>query len=351
MDPLIKSQLLYLAELKARGTIICLPTPCVKKFFEKRLVEMGQRTPDSLQALIDSVDGSSIATHLQSFYFDCKVKNLASKTIDVYGERLRNFYRFMQSREVLFEGVDASVIQSYILSMKGKVSDYTVNGRIRVLRLFFNYLQREDLLDNGNPMDRIKLIRAERRLPKIITEEEMQKLLSIPNRRTFTGYRNYIMLLLFWDTMVRLGELLRLKLSDVDLKAGMIKVYGKGRKERCIPLGTTTIKRVHYFLSKHRRDVPGDYLVCREDGHPLPVRSVERILERIGKKAGIKVTPHLLRHSAGTFWIKSGGSSAILQKILGHTTQSTTQLYIHLAGSDVKEWHSRFSPGDRVGAG
>ena len=170
----------------------------------------------------------------------------------------------------------------------------------------------------------------------------------IPNRRTFTGYRNYIMLLLFWDTMVRLGELLGLKVSDVDLKAGMIKVYGKGRKERCIPLGTTTIKRIHYFLSKHRRDIPGDFLVCRVDGHPLPVRSVERILERIGEKAGIKVTPHLLRHSAGTFWIKSGGSSAILQKILDHTTQSTTQLYIHLAGSDVKEWHARFSPGDRV---
>ena len=91
---------------------------------------MGKRTPDSLQALIDSVDGSSIVTYLQSFYFDCKVKNLASKTIDVYGERLRNFYRFIQSREVPFEGVNVSVIQSYILSMKGKVSDYTVNGRI-----------------------------------------------------------------------------------------------------------------------------------------------------------------------------------------------------------------------------
>ncbi|MGB2769224.1 MAG: hypothetical protein WBC88_05820 [Candidatus Zixiibacteriota bacterium] len=80
--------MLYLAELKALPTIICPPTPYVKKFFEKRVVEMGQRTPDSLQALIDSVDGSSIATHLQSFYFDCRVKNLASKTIDVYGERL-----------------------------------------------------------------------------------------------------------------------------------------------------------------------------------------------------------------------------------------------------------------------
>jgi hypothetical protein len=71
---------------------------------------------------------------------------------------------------------------------------------------------------------------------------------------------------------------------------------------------------------------------CSMDAHGLPSQ-----------------TPHLLRHSAGTFWIKSGGSSAILQKILGHTTQSTTQLYIHLAGSDVKEWHSRFSPGDRMG--
>lgn len=237
-----------------------------RKSLKKRVVEMGQRTPDFLQALIDSVDGSSIATHLQSFYFDCKVKNLAPKTIDVYGERLRDFYRFIRSKHISFEDVDTAVVQSYILWMKGRVSDYTVNGRIRVLRLFFNYLCREDLWENGNPMQSIKLIRAERRLPKIITEEQMQRLLRVPNRRTFTGYRNYVMLLLFWDTMVRLGELLRLKVSDVDLKAGMIKVYGKGRKERCIPLGTRTIKRVHYFLSKSRRDIPGDFLVCRATG-------------------------------------------------------------------------------------
>lgn len=78
-------------------------------------------SPDSLIALIDSMEDSNAQAYLQSFYFDCRVKNLASKTIDVYGERLRNFYRFIQSREVPFEGVGASVIQSYILSMKGKV--------------------------------------------------------------------------------------------------------------------------------------------------------------------------------------------------------------------------------------
>jgi integrase len=114
----------------------------------------------------------------------------------------------------------------------------------------------------------------------------MQKLLSVPNRRIFTGYRNYIMLLLFWDTMIRLGELLRLKVSDVDLKAGMIKVYGKGRKERCIRVGTKTIKAIHYFLAKYRRKIPGDSLGCKADGHGLPLRSLEQILERIGKKAG-----------------------------------------------------------------
>ena len=311
---------------------------------------MGQSSTDYLNALIDSLDDSPLKSCLESFYFDCKVKNLAPKTIDVYGERLRNFHRFLESKGIDFEKVDTASIQSYILSMKGRVSDYTVNGRIRVLRLFFNYLERENFLDNGNPMARIKLVRAERRLPRIITVEEMQQVLRVPNRRTFTGYRNYVMLLLFWDTMVRLGELIKLKTSDVDLKAGMIKVYGKGRKERCIPLGAQTIKTIHYFKAKYRSRIQGEHLICKADGQPLPMKGVERILERIGKKAGIKVTPHLLRHSAGTFWIKSGGSSAILQKILGHTTQSTTQLYIHLAGSDVKEWHSRFSPGDRLKA-
>jgi len=176
----------------------------------------------------------------------------------------------------------------------------------------------------------------------------MEKLLAIPNKRTFVGYRNYIMLLLFWDAMIRLSEMLSLKLSDIDLKSGMIKVYGKGRKERCIPLGARSIKAIHYFLMKFRSDIPGEYLICKADGSPFGLRAVEQILDRIGDKAGIKVTPHMLRHSAGTFWIKSGGSSSILQKLLGYTTHSTTQLYIHLAGVDVKDWHNRFSPADRL---
>jgi integrase/recombinase XerD len=316
----------------------------------KRVSQITLFSPDFLRSLIDSLGSSSMKKYLESFYFDCRVRNLTSKTMQGYGERLQNFHRFLESKGISFDKVDKRVIQSYILSMKDKVSDHTVNGRIRVLRLFFNYIRREGLWDNGNPMEDIRLVRAEKRVPGIIGIDEMGKLLSVPNRRTFPGYRNYCMLLLFWDTMIRLGELLSLRVSDVDLKAGMIKVYGKGRKERCIPLGTRSIKALHHFLVKFRSEVPGDYLICRKDGVPLGPRAVQHILRRIGKRAGVKVNPHLLRHSAGTFWIKSGGSSAILQKILGHTTQSTTQLYIHLAGSDVKEWHSRFSPGDRLKA-
>jgi integrase/recombinase XerD len=241
-----------------------------------------------------------------------------------------------------------NTIQTYILSMKDRVSDYTVNGRIRVLKLFFNYICREGLWDSANPMERIKLIRAEERFPKIISIDEMEKLLGVPNKRTFTGYRDYVMLLLLWDTMVRLGELARLRIWDVDLDAGMIKVYGKGRKERCVPLGARTITALHYFQMKYRCKAPGDYLICKVDGLPLSPRGIEQILLRIGRRARIKITPHMLRHSAGTFWIKCGGSATILQKLLGHTTQNTTQLYIHLVGADIKEWHNRFSPADRL---
>jgi site-specific recombinase XerD len=186
---------------------------------------MSSISPDSLKMLIDSVGHSSMRKYLKSFYFDCKVKNLTPKTMDGCGERLENFHRFIQSKDIPFEKVDRHLIQSYILSMKDRVSDYTINGRIRILRFFFNYLQREGLLNNGNPMNGIKLIRAEKKFPRIITMDEMERLLTVPNKRTFVGYRNYIMLLLFWDAMICLSEMLSLKLSDIDYHRSECKKY------------------------------------------------------------------------------------------------------------------------------
>lgn len=312
---------------------------------------MNKMSPDFFKYLLNSSDISDVMFRglVQQFYYNCRVKNLTEKTLSGYGERLSNFYNFLSSQKTLFENVNGKTIQAYIISQKGKVSDHTINGRIRVLKVFFNYLQKDGLWNNGNPMEEISFIKAEQTLKPILGPDQIEKLLAIPSRRTFQGYRNYCIILTFWDSLVRLSELINMKMPDVDLKAGLIKVYGKGRKERIVPIGVKSMKHLHYYWFRFREKISGEYFFCTSKGKPLAIRHVERILERIGKKAGVYVTPHLIRHSAATWWIKTGAQPMYLQNLMGHTSMSVTQKYIHLASiDDLKNHHNRFSPADSL---
>lgn len=312
---------------------------------------MAKSSSDLLKALIESVDKkyTMFKDLLQQFYYQCSVKNLSQITIRGYGDRLTSFYQFLKKRNIPFESVNRSTIEEYVLSLKDRVSDYTVNGRIRVLKLFFNYLVTEGLWDNGNPMEKIKFTKTERKIKPILTPEGIEKLLAVPNKRTFWGYRNFCIILVFWDTLIRLSELINIRLDDVDLKDGLLKVYGKGRKERIVPLGAKTIKSLHYYLIKHRNQIESEYLFCTSRGKPLDQRNVQRILERIGRRVGIHVSSHLIRHSAATWWIREGAQPMYLQNLMGHTSMSVTQKYINLANVDeLKKHHAKYSPADNL---
>lgn len=193
------------------------------------------RKEDALQKLIDlsvssDIDGMFRAA-AEQFYFTCKVKNLTDKTLSTYGERLENFRRFLDLVHVPFDQVEKPTVQRYILSMKDRVSDHTLNDRIRALKTFFKFLVSERIWNGGreNPMDRIQYVRTESKFKPVLQQEEIEKLLKIPNRKNFCGYRNFCMIWVFWDTLMRLSGLINLKTGDVDLQAGTVKVMGKGR--------------------------------------------------------------------------------------------------------------------------
>lgn len=297
-------------------------------------------SPDFFAKLLADAENSELGDWLEHFYYDCRVRNLTSDTLRGYGERLLNFYNFLKHRNL--EKVNRGVIQEYILSLKGKVSDHTVNGRLRVLRAFFRFLEQEGL--TSNPMEKISLIKAENKLKPILTPEHMERLLAVPNKRVFAGYRNFAILLVFWDSLIRLSELTGLKIENVDLKQGLLKVYGKGRKERVVPVGSKTVRALHYYWMKYRRKIRGECFFCQHLGQPLERRNVERALTKIGKQVDIHVTPHLIRHSGATYWIKQGAQPMYLQNLMGHTSMSVTQRYVHLASvDDLKKHHSKFS--------
>ena len=287
---------------------------------------------------------SDIKKYLDAFRFDCQLRNLTNKTLDCYYERLGYLFKYLENRQIPFVEVDRRLIQDFILLTKDSVSDETINGRIRVYRRFFNFLIEDGLWEGSNPMKGIQLLKTVKRVKPVIEIEDIQKILSSIPVKPFENARNRVMVLLFWDGMLRLNEVRNLKLSDVDLEGRLIKVFGKGRKERMVPLGVKTLKAIQQFLIKWRSKYSGENLICMRNGQAIKERHYHKIIQQLGEKSGLKLHPHLLRHSAATWYIRQGGNPVILQKILGHSSLSVTQKYLHLSNEDAVNSYNDFSP-------
>jgi integrase/recombinase XerD len=250
---------------------------------------------------------------LDAFFFQCRVNNLSEKTVTVYAERLLYLARYLSERGIDVGDVTKRTIQEYVVHLQGTVSDSTVNGRVRVFRCFWNYLCEDGVWESPNPCHKVKLIREESKIKPVVTPEQYASVLRRIDRDTFEGFRNYTMMMVMWDSMIRRGELLTLLTDNVDLQAGLLKVMGKGRKERWVPVGPRTLQVLRKYLRSHRRELPGDVLFCSRLGCPLEADYVQKLVTRLGEKSGIRLYPHLIRHSAATSFIRHGGSSAVLQ--------------------------------------
>ncbi len=293
--------------------------------------------------------GNNWNKYLDSFLFDCRVRRLTVSTINVYAERLRHLARYLDAQKIDIENLTKQDLQGYVLSLLGTVSDETVNGRLRAYKRFFNYLEEEEIWeDKPNPTKGLKKIRCERKVKNIVTPTEYEIALSILNRRSFEGYRNFALLLLAWDGMLRRAEIGGLTTEHVDLKAGLVRVYGKGRKWREVPIGAKTIKVFHHYLNRFRTDITGDKFFCTREGKPLSYRHIYQIFERTGKKCGIKLAPLLIRHSAATHYLRLGGSPAILSRIMGHTSLAVTSVYVHLMPTDLVNSYEQYSPANSL---
>jgi len=234
-------------------------------------------------------------------------------------------------------------IQSYLMSIMDKVSPSTVNGRIRVFKVFYRHLMNEGLVEQ-NPMQNIKLVRAEQKIKPVLSPDEMDRVLSGFDRKHFHGARNYCMILLTYDSMVRLNELLTIKLGDIDLNSKLIKVFGKGRKERHVPFSDRTATVLHTYMVRYRKFISGDLLFPMKNGKQITQRRAHRIFSFAGQRASIYLHPHLVRHSSASQFIRMGGNPSVLQKILGHSSLLVTQRYVHLSNEDMNQAYEKFSP-------
>lgn len=311
-----------------------------KKYFEQLLslarLSDGNTYVDKREAMLD-------ADVIQSFYLECRIKNLRPATLKCYADRLSFLTILAAKRHKPIVELDQTEIKSYILHIIDSVSPETVNGRIRVFRVFYNYLHSQKIIPT-NPMDGIGLLKTDQKCKPTLTTDQLTLLLKTYNPRTFLGSRNRNITLTLTDAMIRVGELCNILLDDISLNSGIIQIHHtKARRERPVPISFATAKSIHSYLVRFRRQLPGQHLFCYRDGQRMREQHIARLFNRSADLLGFKVYAHLLRHTGATEYLRRGGNLAVLQIILGHADPRMTQEYIHLDKRDFID-HDKFSP-------
>jgi site-specific recombinase XerD len=233
------------------------------------------------------------------------------------------------------------------------ISGHTINCYLRSIRNFFSWLVSENII-TINPFDQVKIPRPPRKVIPTFSNYQIQQLLSVIDASTADGYRDYTIILTLLDTGLRVSEMCSLRLSDLRLEDGMLKVLGKGNKERLIPIGKHVQRLLWRYISRYRPEpaLPNsDLLFLTMDGRPLTKDRVDKIMTYYGRKAGlagVRCSPHTLRHTAAVSFLRNGGDVFSLQRMLGHASLEMTRRYCELADIDVKKAHATASPVDNL---
>lgn len=231
-------------------------------------------------------------------------------------------------------------LKNYLYNLKESSS--TKSHYITVLKSFYNYLLDEEIIKT-NPCENIKMPKREKKLPKYLTIEEVDNLLNIRCLKP-KDYRNKAMLEVLYGTGIRITELLDLKLSNISNEDSIIKVMGKGSKERIIPVSDITLKYLNEYINNYRAFLTNesginDYVFLNYNGTRMTRQGFTKILKEITARAGIKkdVSPHMLRHSFATHLLNNGADLRVIQELLGHESITTTEIYSHVSKAKIKD--------------
>ncbi len=244
----------------------------------------------------------------------------------------------------------AEDLRFYFLGKKqGGMSARSVRRKASSLRGLFRFLQKEGYMQE-NPTELLEVPRLGSPLPKNLTLDEVERLLAQPDPAEPLGVRNQAMLELLYATGLRVSELLALRLQDINLEVGYVVAYGKGKKERLVPVGEVALEKIKEYLSTARprlaKAVRTPHVFLNRSGRRLTRQGFWKLLHRYALQAGItsSVTPHVLRHSFATHLLERGADLRSVQLMLGHASISTTQIYTHLNRERLKEIYQRHHP-------
>lgn len=281
----------------------------------------------------------------------------SAHTLESYGLDLRQFLQFIEGEGIgRFEVVDHLMLRRYLAYLKETgLAKSSIGRKIACLRTFFKYLCKQGFL-NENPILGIASPRREKRLPEFMYPEEINALLKMPDLSTGLGIRDQAILELLYSSGVRLQEVVDLKLEDLDLSRGYLRVMGKGSKERLAPLGGVAHRILLRYLKEVRpnllKKAPSNLksqnnVFLNYQGTGLSGRSIQRMVAKYLKKLVLlkrKITPHTFRHTFATHLLENGADLRVVQELLGHVDISTTQIYTHVTKERIRSIYLKSHP-------
>lgn len=296
----------------------------------------------------------------------------SERTLGQYDENYGFFTSFLDLHgiERKVSTIDKDIIRKYIVYMrddwvkfdghKYKTEEYmtkglapsTINTRLKTLRVMFKCLVEEEYVTN-NPMIGVKNITEPDGIINVLSAEELKQLLAAPNQRDYTQFRDYVLMYFLVESMCRIGETLSLRKQDFDFYNKTVTIpagIAKSRKARTLPLGQTMIRLIKELIAENNTDFDSEYIFLSNYGEPLKSNHFRKRLNEYAKMACIdkNVHPHLIRHSAATIFLESGGDIRHLQLLLGHADLRVVIRYTHLSQQSLRNQHDKYSALNQV---
>lgn len=288
------------------------------------------------------------------------IKGVSSHTLRGYKTDLKLFFDFLknklsQDKSIILEQIDRKLIRFFLSDLyHQKKSKKTILRRISTLRSFFSYLERQDLIKKS-PMTHIESPKKEARLPVSLEYSQIIALFNLPDIESYLGLRDRAMMELFYSSGLRLSELVSLNRKEIDLTGKMVKVKGKGKKERVCPITESACLWIRKYLEDpmrlentkgHKAQVDKEAVFLNKWGKRLSARSIDRNFQDYVKKCGLseKVTPHVIRHTIATHLLENGMDLKTIQLLLGHSNLSTTTIYTHVSAKLKREVYDKTHP-------
>ena len=285
-------------------------------------------------------------------------RTVSPHTVRNYLSDLAQFHRFLIERNLCLDSagtvdihkVDIHVVRAYLASLTKSRKKSSMGRKLAALKTFFRYLVATRHIES-DPLRLIHSLKQEKPLPNFLSVDDVFRLLSVNNATGALESRDRAILEVFYSTGIRVSELVGLNWSDVDFQLGIIRVVGKGAKERIVPIGEVALRALRAYSQEVRKKWN---LACKGEspvflnnrGGRMTTRSVARVVEKHLRKAGIavKMGPHGLRHSFATHLLNSGADLRVIQELLGHASLSTTQRYTHLNLDELTAVYDKAHP-------